>query len=59
MAREITYNNFEISLFMPKYLYKSCYYLYKYVTKTTPKNEKYEKLEEATFRSKARWIKKG
>ena len=29
-AREITYNNFEISyeVFMPKYHYKSCYYLY-------------------------------
>ena len=28
---KITYNNFEISLvvFMPKYHYKSCYYLYK------------------------------
>ena len=30
MAREITYNNFEISLKLyAKYHYKSCYYLYK------------------------------
>ena len=31
MAREIRYNNLEVSLvvFIPKYQYKSCYYLYK------------------------------